>query len=136
MRRPAVVVLVAIVAVLAAAAIGAGLARQAALNSQSAATVPSRTATPSPSRTPEPPAFASTRLYLDPNTEAAAAQNGRDELAGQPPRSRQRGRVDPPAGISARCLTRRIRCGKPIAERIKTTVEIGILRPRPGLAVG
>jgi endoglucanase len=74
MRRPAVAVIVAIVAVLAAATIGAGLARQAAMNAQNAAAAPTFTATPTPSTTPQAAAFASPRLYLDPNTEAAAAQ--------------------------------------------------------------
>jgi len=71
-RKPAVIAIVAVLVVLSAAAIGIGLARHAPPSAPAAATSAPAATTPTPTAAPR--AFASPRLYLDPNTEAAAAR--------------------------------------------------------------
>ncbi|MFF9564080.1 glycoside hydrolase family 6 protein [Leifsonia sp. NPDC014704] len=69
MRRPVVAAVVGALALIAvAAAVGVGL------KAATPAPAPSTPSSPPPTTDRQAPAFASPRLYLDPNTEAAAAQ--------------------------------------------------------------
>jgi endoglucanase len=73
MRRPFVLAAIAVALVLVIAGVAFVLLRPAATGP--ATSEASASPSPTPTSTPdEPAAFASTRLYLDPNTEAAAAQ--------------------------------------------------------------
>ncbi|WP_285114518.1 glycoside hydrolase family 6 protein [Leifsonia sp. fls2-241-R2A-40a] len=78
MRRPLVVALLAVAVVLVAVGVAFAVTAGGRTGTAPAAAGTSATASPGGTATaaagPRSPAFASTRLYLDPNTEAAAAE--------------------------------------------------------------